>query len=284
MIFMYYMRKLLFFLFAVALFCGCSRKKDEDKRPVLVVSIEPYRYFVNQVAGERFKVISLVPGNSSPETYEPTPQQMLELMNSSAYLSSGYIDFERTRLRQITKDNPAFPLFNLSSGIKTLRDSDGDGVDPHVWLSPRNVKVIAQNICSALCIVDSVNSDEYKQRAAVFIQHIDSIDEQIQHIAENLTRRSFLIYHPTLTYFANDYGLLQLPISAGGKEASPAHIETLLLQSKTEMTDVLFVQKQFPASSVRQIAHEAKVRIVEIDPLAYEWDREMILIAKRFSE
>lgn len=278
------MRKILFLLFAVVLLSGCLGKRDEDKRPVLVVSIEPYRYFVNQIAGERFRVVTLVPGNSSPETYEPTPQQMLDLMNSSAYLSSGYIDFERTRLRQITKETPSFPVFNLSSGVRTLRDSDGDGVDPHIWLSTRNAKVIAQNICSALCVVDSVNSDEYRQREAAFLQHIDSIDGQIQQILGNLTRRSFLIYHPALAYFANDYGLLQLPVSAGGKEASPAHIETLLSQSKAERAGVLFVQKQYPASIVRQIAREAEVKIVEIDPLAYQWDEEMIFIAKRISE
>lgn len=278
------MRKILFLLFVVVLLSGCSGKSDEDKRPVLVVSIEPYRYFVNQIAGERFRVVTLVPGNSSPETYEPTPQQMLDLMNSSAYLSSGYIDFERTRLRQITKETPSFPVFNLSLGIRTLRDSDGDGVDPHIWLSTRNAKVIAQNICSALCVVDSANSDEYRQREAAFLQHIDSIDGQIQQIVGNLTRRSFLIYHPALAYFANDYGLLQLPVSAGGKEASPAHIETLLSQSKAERAGVLFVQKQYPASIVRQIAREAEVKIVEIDPLAYQWDEEMIFIAKRISE
>lgn len=278
------MRKILFLLFAVVLLSGCSGKSDEDKRPVLVVSIEPYRYFVNQIAGERFRVVTLVPGNSSPETYEPTPQQMLDLMNSSAYLSSGYIDFERTRLRQIMKETPSFPVFNLSSGVRTLRDSDGDGVDPHIWLSTRNAKVIAQNICSALCVVDSANSDEYRQREAAFLQHIDSIDGQIQQIVGNLTRRSFLIYHPALAYFANDYGLLQLPVSAGGKEASPAHIETLLSQSKAERAGVLFVQKQYPASIVRQIAREAEVKIVEIDPLAYQWDEEMIFIAKRISE
>lgn len=278
------MRKILFLLFAAVLLSGCSGKRDEDKRPVLVVSIEPYRYFVNQIAGERFRVVTLVPGNSSPETYEPTPQQILDLMNSSAYLSSGYIDFERTRLRQITKETPSFPVFNLSSGVRTLRDSDGDGVDPHIWLSARNAKVIAQNICSALCVVDSVNSDEYRQREASFLQHIDSIDGQIQQIVGNLIHRSFLIYHPALAYFANDYGLLQLPVSAGGKEASPAHIETLLSQSKAERAGVLFVQKQYPASIVRQIAREAEVEIVEIDPLAYQWDEEMIFIAKRISE
>lgn len=278
------MRKILFLLFAVVLLSGCSGKSGEDKRPVLVVSIEPYRYFVNQIAGERFRVLTIVPGNSSPETYEPTPQQMLDLMNSSAYLSSGYIDFERTRLRQITKEAPSFPVFNLSSGVRTLRDSDGDGVDPHIWLSTRNAKVIAQNIRSALCVVDSVNSDEYRQREAAFLQHIDSIDGQIQQIVGNLARRSFLVYHPALAYFANDYGLLQLPVSAGGKEASPAHIETLLSQSKAERAGVLFVQKQYPASIVRQIAREAEVEIVEIDPLAYQWDEEMIFIAKRISE
>ena len=123
------MRKLITLLMITALLAGCSESGIKDKRPVLMVSIDPYRYFIDQISGGRFRAVSLVPRTSNPESYEPTAQQMLDLMNSRAYLSSGYLDFEKTRLKQITDENPQFLLFNLANGIKTLRDSDGNGAD-----------------------------------------------------------------------------------------------------------------------------------------------------------
>ena len=210
------MRKLITLLMITALLAGCSESGIKDKRPVLMVSIDPYRYFIDQISGGRFRAVSLVPRTSNPESYEPTAQQMLDLMNSRAYLSSGYLDFEKTRLKQITDENPHFLLFNLANGIKTLRDSDGNGVDPHVWLSAQNAEIIAKNICSALCRIDSANSEEYKERTEKFTQHIDSIDRQIQSLTGNLVHRTFVIYHPALTYFAKDYGLRRRKGSLAG--------------------------------------------------------------------
>lgn len=278
------MRKLITLLMITALLAGCSESGIKDKRPVLMVSIDPYRYFIDQISGGRFRAVSLVPRTSNPESYEPTAQQMLDLMNSRAYLSSGYLDFEKTRLKQITDENPHFLLFNLANGIKTLRDSDGNGADPHVWLSAQNAEIIAKNICSALCRIDSANSKEYKERTEKFTQHIDSIDRQIQSLTGNLVHRTFVIYHPALTYFAKDYGLRQLPVCTGGKEASPAHIKTVISQSRAEKAEILFIQEQFPSTTIKQIARESGTEIVEINPLAYQWDEEMITIAKSLAK
>lgn len=278
------MLRLLYILLAAALLASCGGSGSSDKRPVLMVSIAPYRYFVERISGGRFNVMALVPRSSNPESYEPTAQQILDLMNSRAYFASGYLDFETTRLRQITAENPGFPLFDLSRGIKAVHGSDGSHPDPHLWLSARNAAVIADNICKALCIIDSTNCNDYKARAQELLQHIDSVDKQVQKLTSNLVHRSFIIYHPALTYFAKDYGLKQIPVCPGGKEPSPAQIEAVLTQGRAEKADVVFVQEQFPAATVKQIARETGARTVEINPLAYNWDEEMISIAKSLAE
>ena len=50
-----------------------------DTRPRIAVSIEPLRYFTEQIAGDHYKVTTLMPTGGSPETYEPTPHQIVEL-------------------------------------------------------------------------------------------------------------------------------------------------------------------------------------------------------------
>ena len=62
-------------------------------KPQLTVSIEPLRYFVDNIGGDNFQVSTLVPAGASPETYELTPQQVVEVSNSRAYFSVGTLGF-----------------------------------------------------------------------------------------------------------------------------------------------------------------------------------------------
>ena len=77
---------------------ACTSPKQTDDKPTLTVSIEPLRYFTEAIAGDRFKVVSMVLEGNSPETYDPTPQQLVAQAKSKAFLRIGYIGFEQTWL------------------------------------------------------------------------------------------------------------------------------------------------------------------------------------------
>ena len=92
--------------------------------------------------------------------------------------------------------------------------------------------------------------------------------------------RTFMIYHPALSYFARDYGLKQISIEEGGKEPSPAHLKKLIEESKKDSVKVIFVQQEFDLKNAKLIAKETGIRIVPINPLSYHWQEEMEQIAK----
>ena len=76
------LRPFLFYLWAcLCLLTGCKpsgRTDNKDtQRPVITVSIEPLRYITERIAGDGFRIETFVPKGSSPETYEPTPEQMI---------------------------------------------------------------------------------------------------------------------------------------------------------------------------------------------------------------
>lgn len=93
------MKKIYFLLLATILIASCKPKSDQsDKtggKPVITVTLEPLRYFTEAIAGDRFTVVSMVPKGTSPETYDPTPQQLVDLARSKAYFRIGYIGFEQ---------------------------------------------------------------------------------------------------------------------------------------------------------------------------------------------
>jgi zinc transport system substrate-binding protein len=89
-----------------------------------------------------------------------------------------------------------------------------------------------------------------------------------------------MIYHPSLSYYARDYDLQQICIEEGGKEPSPAHLKELIKRCKTEKVHVIFIQPEFDRRNAETIAKETGTTIIPINPLSYNWEEEMIKVAK----
>lgn len=267
---------------------GCKpAPADEGTRLQITVSIEPLRFFTQQIAGDHYEVRSLVTKGNSPETYEPTPQQIIDLENSLLYIGIGGLGFEVNwlgRLKATASDTRFIDVEKELAG--NMRHVHTDGTcshhgksDPHVWTSPRNMRIIAAAICNALCQTDSTHADEFRARLDSVLVEIDETDRYIHQRTEHLSRRSFLIYHPALTYFAEDYGLKQIAIEEDGKAPTAKQMSVLVKTSRNERPNVIFVQKEFDRSNAELVARETGTRIVEINPLSYDWHQEMRAIA-----
>lgn len=94
--------------------CFLWPEKQENNKPTLTVTIEPLRFFTEAIAGDRYNVVSMVPAGSNPETYDPTPQQLVTLNKSVAYLRIGYIGFEQAWMERLQANAPDLPVFDTS--------------------------------------------------------------------------------------------------------------------------------------------------------------------------
>ena len=302
------MKRTFLYILTALLAMSCKnnsvQNKNEDDKPVITVTIEPLRYFTEAIAGDNFNVVSMVPKGSSPETYDPTPQQLVDLAKSKAYFRIGYIGFEQTWMDKLTDNAPHLQFFDTSRGIDLIFDSShvhhhhGDdeayahdsiqedehhilGVEPHIWSSAYNAQIIAGNIVNALCTIDKNNEETYMERYKNLCNQIEHTDSLICHMlsAPNADR-AFMIYHPALSYFARDYGLHQISIEEDGKEPSPSHLKNLIDTCKKEKVRVIFVQPEFDRRNAEIIAKQTGTKVVPINPLSYDWEEEMLNIAR----
>lgn len=191
---------------------GGEKKADTpDDKPVITVTIEPLRYFTEAIAGDRFDVVSMVPKGSSPETYDPTPAQLMSLSQSTAYLRIGFIGFEQTWMDRLTDNAPHLQIFDTSHGIDLIfpdglpeeephAAEDGHahhGPEPHIWNSPANARIIATNVFKALCTLDTKHRDDYLARYDSLCTVIDRTDSLCrQMLAQPGADHAFMIYHP----------------------------------------------------------------------------------------
>ena len=272
---------------------GRTSQSGTEEKPVITVTLEPQRYFTEAIAGDKFTVVSMVPKGSSPETYDPVPQQLVSLGDSKAYFRIGYIGFEQTWMDRLMNNTPHIQVFDTSKGIDLILNNDDhdhghnshDGhihaVEPHVWNSTGNALIIAGNTYKALSQLDKTNEVYYRNRYDSLCQRIQHTDSLIRRqLSAPEAAKAFMIYHPALSYFARDYGLHQISIEEGGKEPSPAHLKALIDLCQAEDVRVIFVQPEFDKRNAETIAQQTGTKVIPINPLSYDWEEEMLNVAK----
>ena len=252
---------------------SCSSAKNDNANKI-TVSIEPLRYLTEQIVGDRFEVVTMVPKGSSPETYEPTARQMADLSESILYIKVGELGFERTWMPRLTSNAPHITVVNSSEGI-----TSHIGDDPHSWMSARNAIIMAHNIYEAVKRIDVKDSVLFRQRLDSLCSVIHATDKYIRQTTAQAHCKSFIIYHPALTYFASDYGLEQLALEEHGREPSAAELEQIISTARAKGVKTMFVQREFANRNVDIINNTIGARKVEINPLGYDWNKEMRRIA-----
>ena len=152
-------------------------------------------------------------------------------------------------------------------------------VDPHTWTSVRNVKKMASNMYEAMVDIDPSNKGYYARRFKTFIQSLDSLDMALDSILRPCRGASFVVWHPSLSYFARDYGLHQIALSPEGKEMSVEDISRAVERARRDSARVMFFQKDADSRQAQTVNAQIGARVVEINPLDYDWKGEMLNIA-----
>lgn len=271
---------------------GCGREintpiQDPDKLSISV-SILPQAFFVEQIAGDLAEVNVMVGPGDDPHAYEPTPEQMRQLEKAVIYFSIG-VEFESVWLPRFQNTNRDLLIIDAAEGVERIpmagghADEDHGELDPHIWLSPTRVNLIAQNIAESLVKYDPLNSELYQNNLETFLENIESLNDYIHTKLDGITNRHFLTYHPAWGYFANDYDLEMIAIEVGGQEpGAESMAETLDLMRQYQLEEI-FIQKEFSGKSAQAIADISGASVVVLDPLAYDWLVNLRQMADEFA-
>lgn len=257
-----------------------------------VVSILPEKTFVEAIGGDKVNVALMVQPGNSPHTYEPKPSQMVSVAKADLYFAID-VEFEDVWLPKFMNLNSKMKIVDIAEHVEKMHmshahsghdshDEHGhEGEDPHIWTSPKNVKIIAQNIYAALSSFDPQNADYYKANLQRFLTSIDKTDITIKEILSSLEKsRTFMVFHPSWGYFAKAYNLEQVAVEVEGKSPKPRELVHLIKEAKEEKVTAIFTQPEFSDSSAKIIANELGIPVVKATPLAPNWSENLISIAK----
>ena len=279
------MKRFLYLIILCVILAGCkgtpqkqadSGKTSGTEKPAVTVTISPYKYFVDQIAKGKVDVNVMVSNGNNPETYEPYAQQMMELSKSALYLKVGSIGFEQTWMKKLQDNAPDMKVIDTSVGIKPAK-TPGGNIDPHVWMSCSNARIIAGNILKALSELEPKNKAFFEknyQSLLSIINKRDSIIKEGFNKNPDLVRK-FVIYHPILTYFARDYQLEQLAIEEEGREPSAAQLKSIIERARKEKIKFCLIQAEFANRNTTTFINESHTKPMDINPLQGDWNWAM---------
>jgi zinc transport system substrate-binding protein len=268
--------KRIFALLALFFVISCNPNSENHGR-IITVSIAPFKYFVEKIAGDDFSVNVMVPPGSNPHIYEPYPGQIDKLRKSVAYVSNGYLGFEMTWLGRFYEINKSMVKLCLGDKIDPITSEHAhegelvEGADPHFWVSPKSAKIMASSIKDLICKLNPSGKIRYESNYNALIQEIDKADNEADSLFSEYRGRSFMIYHPNLAYLARDYGLKEIAVEFEGKEPPPSKLKELIDMARSNNLRTIFVQKEYDSKNARAIAHEVGAEIKVIDPLSENW-------------
>lgn len=277
-------RFIIYLIILCAFFASCKqahKPSNEGTKPIVTVTISPYQYFVNKIAADKVDVNVMVASGNNPETYEPYAQQMMELSKSALYLKVGSIGFEQTWMKKLQDNAPHMKVIDTSVGI-TPAKTPGGNIDPHVWMSCQNARIIARNILKALCELEPKQKGFFEQNYTHLLAIIDHRDSLITEQATKNPQfeHQFVIYHPILTYFARDYKLTQLAIEEEGREPSAMQIKQLVETAKKKHVKYCLIQSEFANRNTTTFIQESHTKAFEINPLQGNWDKAMAEVTR----
>ncbi|MBD5228564.1 MAG: zinc ABC transporter solute-binding protein [Bacteroidales bacterium] len=306
-------------LTALAMLASCSSR--DSHRKAVAVSLPPQASLLREITGDSIDIITLMASDANPESFEVTIKNMRGIADADLYMKVGNLAFEETLTDRISQANNSLKFTDISQGITPIygthshpaghnhsADHDHDSstpsdlshssdlsshhdhdhenlaVDPHTWTSITNLKIMAANMLDAVNDIDPANKAYYDANYQQLIHRLDSIDTAISSRLSSSSSKAFLIWHPSLSYFARDYNLNQIPLGQDNKEMTPGQMRDTHERAAKEDVKVMFIQQNFDANQAQTIADELGVTVVQINPLDADYLRQFNIIANALAQ
>lgn len=286
-------RFIIFFFLGVVLNPIFSLSSEERSltRTVLV-SVAPYRFFVEKIAGDTVTSYVLVPAGASFHTYEPTPRQVLDASRADVWFRIGET-FEQHVYEALKNHHPEMEVVDLRKGLDLItyavhpchhcQQAHGGGEDLHFWLSPRLAKIQANTIADTLIKLYPEHRETYEKRRDSFLKELDALDLEIAQMLKPLKNRWLLVSHPAYAYFCRDYDLTQFSIEFEGKDPTVQQLTKLLQKAKEHSNKRIYIQTQYSNKGAKLVASYLGAQLVTLDPYAEDYFSSMHDIALQFS-
>lgn len=282
------MKRIFALIIAIGLLLNA---KTQSAEKILVgTSIDPIAFLIEQIGKEKVDVFVMIPPGGNPHTYEPTPKQLKQLSHAQLFVKVGTnIEFELAWMDKLISLNKKMDVCDASKDIFLIEMIEHkhehhhhERKDPHIWLSPSNAITMANNIRDAFIKIDPKNEDFYINNTSQLTEELNALKKFINEKLSGLKNRTFLIFHPSWGYFANEFNLKQIAIEQNGKEPAPQQVLQIIQQVKDLNIQTVFASPQFSKKSAKVISQEINGKVTLLDTLSKDYIQNLRKASEAF--
>lgn len=271
-------------IFSILLMPCCVREANSEDKPIIAVTIVPEHTFVKEVCGDLVQIVTLIAPGYSPESYEPAPSEIERFSKADLYFTIGVAVEDISILPSVKKDIKVISLQNEVSAVYADRMFSENSRDPHIWLSPKRVKIMIAAISREVSVLDPENADIYNKNAENYIKRLSELEKYIKNVIGQMENKKFIAFHPAFGYFAEDFGLTMYALQEEGKDAVPRHLQEMIDLSKKEGIKAIFYQEEIDSRQAKAFAKEIGGKTVKLAPLSADYIDNLILMADTLAE
>jgi len=265
----YNLLMVLLIFMSVFSFAGCNKNTDTESGLVIYASMYPYYDLASKIGGNKVTVVNLVKSGEEPHEFEPTTKQMAEINDNADLLIVNGLGLESwtNGLPQSILNKTLVAATNVSTIQIT---SEGvSQIDPHIWLSISNAKIIMNDIKVKLQSIDSQNANYYEINYQKYAILFEGLKYEYEKAVENFTSTVFVVSHKAFGYLANDYNLTQLALSGldSEGEADPATIAGVIDYINDNNIKVVFYHEFVNSSIAAAVVNETNATLAVLNTL-----------------
>lgn len=268
------MKRVLCLLLTVVLCLLCCSCVAKIKTPTVAATTLPVYEFTKILCeGTDVTVTQLITENvSCLHDYTLQIHQMRAIENASLVVISGvgYEDF----LTDVIKNGTE--LLDSSKGVALISGCDDDHdhehghnheYDPHIWLSPANAKIMAENIAAGLIASYPQHSNIITGNLSVLLNDLDALSSYAQSQLKDTSCKDIITFHDGFSYMAEAFGLniLYAIEEESGSEASAAELIQIANTVRKHRLTAIFTEFNGSKSAAEIISRETGVKIFALD-------------------
>jgi ABC-type metal ion transport system, periplasmic component/surface adhesin len=242
-----------------------NKQSQSEEKIKVIATLFPQYDFAKQIGGDKVDVSLLLTPGTETHTYEPTPQDIINVNKADLYIYTGkYMEPWSDKIANSITSNTQ--VLDASKNINLINEEqfekEHDTVDnneeesdnshhheydPHIWLNPQNAIGMVKNIEEELCNIDPQNKEYYQKNAENYIKQLTNLDNEIE-ITIRESQKNKIAFGGTFAYayFIQRYNLQYVSAydSCGeNSEPSVTKVKEVIDYMKENNINVIFYQE-----------------------------------------
>lgn len=242
-----------------------NNQSQSEEKIKIIATLFPQYDFAKQIGGDKVEVSLLLTPGTETHTYEPTPQDIINVNKADLYIYTGkYMEPWSDKIaNSITSDTEVLDAskninlineeqFEEEHNTTDINEEEHDNshhheYDPHIWLNPQNAIGMVKNIEKELCSIDPQNKEYYQKNAENYIKQLTNLDNEIETTIKE-SKKNKIAFGGTFAYayFIQRYNLQYVSAydSCGeNSEPSVTKVKEVIDYMKENNINVIFYQE-----------------------------------------